>query len=169
VTSAFGEGHGGDLLDPAGSISKVAPVPFAEALMTKLLAGGCQCGAARYEIAGPVLSIYVCYCRECRKQSASAFGISVAVKSADVRLTQGKLASWTRATDSGGTLTCFFCPTCGTRVWHGDKDRETRVSVKGGSLDEPVDLTHARHIWTTRKLPGIIIPENAEQWPLEPD
>src|ERR1700741_5382411 len=97
------------------------------------LTGGCQCGSVRYEIHGRPLSIYVCHCRECRKQSASAFGISVAVNSADVRLVQGTLLSWTRATDTGGTLTCFFCPTCGSRVWHGDKDREPGISVKGGS------------------------------------
>ena len=135
----------------------------------KALSGGCQCGTVRYEITGPVLSVYVCHCRECRKQSASAFGISVTVRSADVRLVQGRLSSWTRATDTGGTLTCFLCPNCGSRVWHGDKERETAISVKGGSLDEPVDLAVAKHIWTSRKLPGVIIPENAEQWPMEPD
>jgi hypothetical protein len=133
------------------------------------LTGGCQCGALRYEIAGPVLSVYVCHCRECRKQSASAFGISVTVRSADVRLTQGKPLRWTRATDTGGTLDCFFCPRCGSRVWHGDKERDADISVKGGSLDEPVDLSLAAHIWTSRKLPGVIIPENAKQYPGEPD
>ena len=133
------------------------------------LTGGCQCGAVRYEITGPVLSRYVCHCRECRKQSASAFGISVTVRSADVRLIQGKLLHWTRSTDSGGTLACFFCANCGSRLWHGDKEHEAEISVKGGSLDEPVDLTDAMHIWTSRKLPGVIIPENARQWPGEPD
>jgi hypothetical protein len=123
----------------------------------------------RYEIHDRPLSLYVCHCRECRKQSASAFGISVTVRSADVRLVQGELNRWTRATDSGGTLSCFFCRNCGSRVWHGDREREVEISVKGGSLDEPVDLTHATHIWTIRKLPGVMIPAHAKQWPMEPD
>lgn len=131
--------------------------------------GGCQCGAVRYEISGRVLETYVCHCRECRKQSSSAFGISVIVRSADVRLLQGELRRWSRAADSGRTVDCFFCPHCGSRVWHGDKDRSATVSVKGGSLDLPVDLRRAVHIWTSRRLPGVIVPDDARQFPMEPD
>ena len=43
------------------------------------------------------------------------------------------------------------------------------ISVKGGSVDQPLDLSEAVHIWTTRKLPGVLIPEHAEQFPQEPD
>ena len=43
------------------------------------------------------------------------------------------------------------------------------VTIKGGSLDEPPDLSRAVHIWTKRKLAGVVIPEDAEQWPEEPD
>jgi hypothetical protein len=55
------------------------------------LAGGCQCGAIRYEIVAAPVSLYVCHCRECQKQSASAFGISVIVKRSDFRLLRGDL------------------------------------------------------------------------------
>ena len=54
----------------------------------------------------------------------------------------------------------MFCPDCGTRVWH---DREgvdwPTVSIEGGSLDQPLDLSAAVHVWTSRKLPGVVIPE----------
>lgn len=133
------------------------------------LTGGCQCGAIRYEVAHPPHEIYVCHCRECRKQSASAFGISVMVRSADVRLVQGSPRRWSRGTDSGRTLACFFCGECGSRVWHGEKDRAQEISIKGGSLDEPVDLSNAIHIWTARKLPGVVIPTGVRQFPGEPD
>jgi hypothetical protein len=132
------------------------------------LKGGCQCGAVRYALRGPPRTIYVCHCRECQKQSASAFGISVVVRSADVQLLKGNLQRWSRPTASGRTLACFFCSNCGSRVWHGDKDQADEISIKGGSLDEPVDLTGAIHIWTARKLAGIVVPENAEQYLGEP-
>ena len=35
------------------------------------------------------MKLYVCHCRECRKQTASAFGISAIVRREDFRLTQG--------------------------------------------------------------------------------
>jgi hypothetical protein len=133
------------------------------------LTGGCQCGAIRYEVTGAPHETYVCHCRECRKQSASAFGISVMVRSADLRLLQGHLRRWSRSTDSGRTLACFFCGDCGSRVWHGDLERADEVSIKGGSLDEPVDLSDAIHIWTSRKLPGVVMPAHARQFPGEPE
>jgi hypothetical protein len=140
-----------------------------EEIRMALLTGGCQCGAVRYEIAGAPLATYVCHCRECRKQSASAFGISLIVRRSDFQLTQGSPRLWSRGTDSGRTLHCAFCPDCGSRLFHeGAPERET-ISVKGGSLDQPLDLTQAIHIWTTRKLPGVVIPEHASQFPKEPD
>ena len=129
--------------------------------------GGCQCGAVRYEIAAVPLETYVCHCRECRRQSASAFGISVMVPAAAFRVTQGAAREWTRPADSGNVVVCHFCPNCGSRLWH-DAPGQATISVKGGSLDEPVDLSGATHIWTVRKLEGVVIPEGAKQYPGEP-
>ena len=133
------------------------------------LAGGCQCGVVRYEICGEPELLYVCHCRECQKQSASAFGISVIIKRSGFRITRGEMKVWSRATDSGGTLGCAFCPACGSRLWHEGIGATDTISVKGGSLDDPSDLRFACHIWTTRKLPGVVIPESARQFPGEPD
>jgi hypothetical protein len=133
------------------------------------LVGGCQCGTVRYEITGEPVALYVCHCRECQKQSASAFGISVMIRRRDFRVAQGEVKVWSRGTDSGGTLACAFCPECGSRLWHESVGATDTISVKGGSLDEPVDLRPAVHIWTARKLRGVVIPEAAAQFPGEPD
>lgn len=132
--------------------------------------GGCQCGELRYEVTGDPLDVYCCHCTECRKQSASAHGISVIVRRDAFRLTAGEPKIWTRPADSGNTVECLFCPTCGTRIVHrdeGDHESET-LAVKGGSFDEPVDLTVAKHIWTDRALPGYRIPDGVQTWPQEP-
>ena len=132
--------------------------------------GGCQCGAIRYEISSPPVELYVCHCRECQKQSSSAFGISAIFRRGDFRLTQGTVKSWTRDADSGGRVRCNFCPDCGSRLWHEDGEAlETTVSVKAGSLDRPIDLTTAVHIWISRKLEGVVIPEGVKRFDQEPD
>ena len=133
------------------------------------MTGGCQCGAVRYEFDGPPLDVYVCHCTECRKQSASAHGISVIVPGDAVRLVSGTLNKWSRSTDSGNLLDCYFCPNCGTRVWHGNKDSGEAISIKGGSLDSPPDISDAYHIWTDSKLPGVTIPSGVRQFPREPE
>lgn len=131
--------------------------------------GGCQCGAVRYESAGEPVALYVCHCTECRKQSASAFGMSFIVPRAGFRVTKGEPRLWTRRADSGRHVHCFFCLVCGSRLWHEREGIAGTVSVKAGSLDAPVDFSTAIHIWTSRKLPGMTIPEGAVQFPEEPD
>ena len=133
-----------------------------------VLRGGCQCGEVRYEARGEPVDLYVCHCRECQKQSASAFGISLIVKGADLVLLSGSPRVWTRPAAVQGTLACAFCPTCGTRLWHGDPARDASVSVKGGSLDARLDLSRAKHIWTSRRLPGVVIPKGVETHAQEP-
>jgi hypothetical protein len=133
-----------------------------------VLTGGCQCGAVRYEAAAAPLAVHVCHCRECQKQSASAFGISVIVPRQAFRLLQGEIGTWSRRADSGRMLDRMFCARCGSRVWHAGA-APAPLSIKGGSLDRPVDLAAAVHIWTSRKLPGVVIPDGAVQFAQEPD
>lgn len=130
-----------------------------------MLTGRCQCGDIHYECIGEPLALYICHCQECRKQSASAFGISLDVPRAGFRVTQGTPKYWGRATDGGRRLRCAFCPTCGSRLWHDSDPTSETVSIKGGSLDKPLDVSNAIHVWVTRKLPGIVIPDGAKQFP----
>jgi hypothetical protein len=127
--------------------------------------GRCQCGEVCYESSGQTLGLYICHCRECQKQSASAFGITLDVPRTGFRVTQGSPKYWIRDTDSGGKLRCAFCPSCGARLWHESDPASETISIKGGSLDEPIDVSKAVHVWVTRKLPGIIIPGDAKQFP----
>lgn len=131
--------------------------------------GGCQCGSVRYELSGPVQKLYVCHCNECRKQSASAFGTSIFVAREALRVTRGTPKFWSRPTDSGNVLECAFCSECGSRLWHQRRGATDTVSIKAGSLDEPVDLRTAVHIWTSRMLPGVVLPETAVRFSRGPE
>ncbi|GAB5471404.1 MAG: GFA family protein [Rhodospirillales bacterium] len=137
--------------------------------MAEKATGGCQCGAVRYELTAPPVNVYVCHCSECRRQSASAFGISVYLPSAAVRLTKGAPKRWTRPGAQSGQIDCYFCGDCGSRLWHDGRDDPTTRSLKGGSLDRPPDLSDAVHIWTKSKLPGVVVPQGARQFPEEPE
>ncbi len=133
-----------------------------------MLTGGCQCGGVRYASKDEPGGLYACHCRECQKLSVSAFSLSLLVPRSGFLLTHGNPKSWARPTDSGQTLVCYFCPTCGSRVWHDAPHDPLTITIKAGSLDEPIDVGKAIHIWTSRRLPGVIIPDHAEQWPEEP-
>jgi len=132
------------------------------------ITGGCQCGEVAYQVTGPVADVYVCHCRDCRRQSASAFGISVIVRRDELRLIRGTPKVWALGLEGAGTKQCAFCPTCGTRLWHISSSEPETVSLKGGGLDSPPDLTGVTHIWVSQKLPGVVIPDGAPQFPEEP-
>jgi len=131
--------------------------------------GGCQCGRVTYQLLSEPLNAYCCHCTECRKQSASAFGISVILKTDDFKLMSGEPKCWSRTTSNGAELKCYFCDTCGTRIWHWADDDPDHVSVKGGTLDTPLDWSKLDHIWTSSMLAGIVIPDHTKSWPQEPD
>lgn len=134
-----------------------------------MIHGGCQCGSVRYEIDADLpTTIFVCHCRECQKQSASAFGMSVPVPATAFRLVSGTLHRWERQADSGATVTCAFCPTCGSRIWHRSSQAPDALRIRGGSLDIPPDISTAVHIWTERKLGGTVIPDGTTQHARQP-
>lgn len=66
------------------------------------------------------LKKYVCHCKECQKQSASAFGTSAIFPSERMwplpRHLQGHLNVWKRLADSDNTVECYFCTVCGVRI-----------------------------------------------------
>ncbi len=84
-------------------------------------------------------------------------------------LTSGEPAFFDWVTDSGSKARGAFCPNCGTRLWNQAAGDSAERSIKGGSFDEPVDVSNAIHIWLVSKLPGVVIPEGCEQFDEEPD
>lgn len=126
-----------------------------------MITGGCQCGFVRYRLDGEAGTLSVCHCRECQRQSASAFGMSLAVDPESFVLVAGSLKSFDMLCDSGRIKACAFCPECGTRIHH--RVGET-MSLKAGTLDETADLEPAAHYWTARKQDWVVIPEGMPQF-----
>ncbi|KAK3303001.1 Mss4-like protein [Chaetomium strumarium] len=136
----------------------------------------CQCKTISFTTpTAEPLAVYVCHCTECRAQSASAFGTS-AIFPAEPGLfplppeLASRLQVWTRPTDSGGTMDCYFCRVCGVRVMHRIRgadgtERET-VSIKGG-LVKGLSWKGAAHIFTRSAV--VDVPEGVERWEGAPD
>jgi hypothetical protein len=130
--------------------------------------GGCQCGTVRYRLLGEPLDFYVCHCSECQHQSGSAFGMSLIVAAASFELVSGELKQFTRRCDSGGSLACCFCPTCGTRIHHRRGADSLTLSLKPGTLDDTSWLAPEQHIWTRSKQPWTPIPKASRRFDAEP-
>ena len=114
-----------------------------------LKTGGCQCGAIRYELRGDAKMLYICHCRDCQKQSSSAFGMSLIVAPETLKFTAGeaRLRAWDTRGDNGEIKRCHFCPECGSRIFHGSDNPADEISIKAGSLDDTGWLRPVAQIW----------------------
>lgn len=130
--------------------------------------GGCQCGAVRYVVTVDRLVAYACHCLECQKQSASAFGISVSIPSERVRI-EGAMQVYRRPTDVGTHTDCWFCKTCGTRLYHQSTGAADWMTIKGGTLDRSDLLILVGHIWVKRKQPWLQLPSDTPAHATQPD
>lgn len=132
------------------------------------LTDGCQCGAVRYALSPKPHPVYACHCRECQKQSAAAFGLSMAVPTGDIEI-EGELAVYKRPTGSGSFSRCNFCPKCGTRIYHHSERSPGTITLKAGTLDDTQSLNPVAHIWTSRKQPWVILDETLPSFDTQPD
>lgn len=114
--------------------------------------GGCQCGALRYELRAPPLAVWACHCGQCRKQSGSAFGLSMAVGVDALVFVQGEPAVWTRHAESGHLSDCLYCRDCGTRILHRRHEHGGRMALKPGTLDDMRWVMPERHVLTDSAL-----------------
>lgn len=126
--------------------------------MTKQMTGRCQCGDVQYKITGEPVMLMVCHCQDCQKQSGSAFGMTLMVKSEAFELTSGDVKTFSSKSDAGRGKTTSFCPTCGTRIFNTVEVRPDMVTVKPGTLDDTKWLKPQLHSWTKRKQDWVEIP-----------
>ena len=131
--------------------------------------GGCQCGQIRYEITAQPLTIYVCHCKECQKQSSSAFGMSMPVSREAFKVIQGQPKQWTRKSDSGREVSCFFCGDCGTRLFHNPSRNPKITNIKPGTLDDTSWIEPVGHLWTNQAQKWVHISDRTLNFPAQPD
>ncbi len=116
------------------------------------LTGGCQCGEIRYEVTTDPLATIICHCKECKRQSGSAFGMSMIVPRDGFRLTSGKPKTFSRGAESGGSVECAFCGAGGTRIFHRTSKLPKTLNVKPGTLDDMSRIRPAMQTWTGERL-----------------
>jgi hypothetical protein len=117
----------------------------------RLCAGGCLCGALRYEANGEPLYSGHCYCEDCRKASGSGFIPFIGFLSSAVRIT-GQCRQFTTKAANGNNAVRNFCPVCGGLVFGGRVGIDDSYTIYAGSLDDPT-LFHPTIAIFTRNRP----------------
>lgn len=104
--------------------------------MSEVYAGGCACGAIRYEISGEPVFQNHCQCRDCQHKSGTGHGSFLTFPRVGANI-QGKASQWDVVADNGNVKTRSFCPTCGAPVYLTFSRMPDLVAIHAASLDDP--------------------------------
>ncbi len=121
--------------------------------------GGCACGAVRYRLETPPMFVHCCHCRDCQRQTGSAFVLNALIETGRITLLAGAPVPVAVPTDSGRPHDIHRCPACQTALWSDYGGRPALRFVRVGTLDAPAALPPDVHIYTRSKLSWIALPE----------
>lgn len=118
--------------------------------------GGCACGAARYQLAGPPLLVYACHCHRCQSRSGAAFTLNMVVNTADLTLnaalTERELARGERRVRQS------WCPACGVIVSATALAAPDYATLLAGTLDDASWVRPIAQTCVESAVPWAIIP-----------
>ncbi|HEX2732893.1 MAG TPA: GFA family protein [Polyangiaceae bacterium] len=122
-------------------------------------AGGCACGAARYRLKVDPMFVHCCHCRDCQRQTGTAFVLNALIETSELELVQGNLSRSVMPTDSGRPHGIDRCSACGSALWSEYGGIAALRFVRVGTLDEPSSVSPDVHIYTRSKLPWVQLPQ----------
>ena len=139
------------------------------------LEGGCTCGAVRYRLASEPMFVHCCHCRNCQRQTGSAFVVNLLIEADRVEVLAGAPQA-VEAPRDGNPQRIFRCPRCQVAVF-SEYGRPEVLFVRGGTLDEPTGITPDVHIYTRSKVEWVSLPpgtpafeeyyDSSKVWPAE--
>ena len=140
--------------------------------------GGCTCGAVRYRLKMRPIFVHCCHCTWCQRETGSAFAVNAFIEASQVELLRGAPVAKTLPSLSGKGQVFWRCPECGVTVWSNYAGAGPNIHfVRVGTLDEPARLPPDIHIYTSTKLPWVVLPAGvpavpafykpADYWPAE--
>ncbi len=128
------------------------------------LTGGCHCGQIRYTLASPLTEMYLCHCRDCQIIGGSGFqGLGI-IQRADIAIDKGPLACYTNKTESGFSMSRYFCGKCSSPVYI-ESSRFADISmVSVMSLDNPRMMSPSFEIWRRSRMLWVDSRENVRHY-----
>ena len=123
-----------------------------------ILAGRCSCGAVKYRLNSAPMFVHCCHCRDCQRQTGSAFVLNALIEADRVELLAGQTRPFPQPTDSGRPHVIHRCAECGTAMWSTYGGREQLRFVRVGTLEDPAALKPDVHIFTRSKQPWLQLP-----------
>lgn len=129
-----------------------------------VIAGGCLCGAVRYEVTGPFLRAGHCHCSRCRKHSGAAVLTQGRVRREDFRLLSGEESVRVYRPAEGAAVKAF-CVQCGSSLFGGTWPEGPEVSIRLGSVEGDPGIRPQYHTFVDSRAPWDEITDDLPRYP----
>ena len=126
--------------------------------MSELLAGGCLCGAVRFEVTEPPLFAGYCHCSRCQRRTGAAASASARVRPGSLRILTGEEHIAVYQAETGWAKA--FCGRCGSGLWSQDRDDPEVRAVRLGLLDGDPGVRPSYRQFVADAAPWEAIPED---------
>src|SRR5258705_13181037 len=97
------------------------------------LAGGCGCGAVRFELTEPPLTALYCHCTRCQRRTGTASSAQMRVPPGSVRIVTGE--ELLRAWEPEGGAPKAFCSACGSALFSYAPGTREPGGIRLGAFD----------------------------------
>lgn len=124
-------------------------------------AGGCLCGAIRYESREDPVDSGYCHCKMCQVLSGSSVLPWASFKTEAFVYTKGRPKIY--PSSSYGQRE--FCANCGSQIAFRDIDPPGTVEINMGTLDNPEPVKPKYHIWCDSRIPWFETDDDAPRYP----
>lgn len=122
--------------------------------------GHCTCGQVRYRMTDTPLFTHCCHCSWCQRESGSAFALNAMIETANLELLAGAPEEVVTPSASGKGQIVARCPACRVALWSHYAGAGRKIAfVRVGTLGEPATCPPDVHIFTSTKLPWVVLPE----------
>ena len=125
----------------------------------RMLTGGCECGAVRYQVPDAFLYSLNCHCSRCRAATGSAFKALAGIERGKLEITDGAADLLVFGEDD---LNDTRCAACGSLLFSVVRDGGYVHVAMGSLVDEP-SIRPAEHIYVGSKAPWFEITDDLPQ------
>ena len=132
--------------------------------MGQKIAGGCACGAIRYETEADPIVMVNCHCRDCQRAVGTAYAAVMVVPAAAVKL-RGEPRYFRTVGEAGKWVERGFCPTCGSPVTAKLERFPDAIGFQAASLDDPKQYKPGMDLFTDSAQPWDIMQAETQKMP----
>jgi hypothetical protein len=122
------------------------------------IGGSCLCGAVRFEVTEPFVTVSYCHCTNCKKLSGGTGTVNGRARTDAIRVLEG--AELLRPFQPAEGTAKTFCSVCGSNLFGGGWPDSEFASVRLSAIDSPLEQKPEAHNYVRSLAAWEVLPDD---------